>query len=52
MRYGFDVYPRLNLDEPGRIHVYFLLELSEKLQGLIVRRMGVLWLEGYRVRAL
>ncbi len=36
----------------GRIHVYLPPELSEKLQGLIGRRVGVLRLEGYRVRAL
>ncbi len=36
----------------GRIHVYLPLELSGKLQGLIGRRVGVLRLEGYRVRAL
>ncbi len=36
----------------GRIHVYLPSELSEKLQGLIGQRVGVLRLEGYRVRAL
>ncbi len=36
----------------GRIHVYLPSELSEKLQGLIGRRVGVLRLGGYRVRAL
>lgn len=36
----------------GKIPVYLPSELSEKLQGLIGRRMGVLRLEGYRVRAL
>jgi hypothetical protein len=36
----------------GRIPVYPPLELSEKLQGLIGRRVGVLRLEGYLVRAL
>ncbi len=36
----------------GRIHVYLPSELFEKLQGLIGRRVGVLRLEGYRVRAL
>lgn len=36
----------------GRIHVYLPSELSEKLQGLIGRRVGVLRFEGYRVRAL
>jgi hypothetical protein len=35
----------------GRIHVYLPSELSEKLQGLIGRRVGVLRLDGYRVRA-
>ncbi len=36
----------------GRIYVYLPSELFEKLQGLIGRRVGVLRLEGYRVRAL
>ncbi len=36
----------------GRIHVYLPSELSEKLQGLIGQRVGVLRIEGYRVRAL
>jgi hypothetical protein len=36
----------------GRINVYLPQELAEKLQGLIGRRVGVIRLEGYRVRAL
>ncbi len=36
----------------GRIYVYLPPELSETLQGLIGRRVGVLRLEGYHVRAL
>lgn len=36
----------------GKIPVYLPSELTLKLQGLIGRRVGVLRIEGYRVRAL
>ncbi len=35
----------------GKIQAYLPAELSEKLQGLIGKRVGVLRLEGYRVKA-
>lgn len=35
----------------GKIPVYLPSELTVKLQGLIGRRVGVLRIEGYRVRA-